>query len=326
MAGTSLTEFSRLLVTLYRSAQELPVHQFQDAVLEAIKPSLPFDASIWGTASMAADGIDIHSLHRHQFPEEMMAAFERVKHQDSAAVRVTGQPTMTIGFSAREEFAGEHQADIRRFSEEYSVHHCFITADIHPATAFAQWVSLFRSDPERPCSEPEIELLSELAPHLMQALAINRLVHLDRLVGDTARERWSVAIADTRGMLYHADARFRDLVGPEWPFEQPDQLPRELVQRLLQDEERMVGRHVVVQRTLDHGLLYLRARERHEVDSLSSREFMVASLLATGLTQKQIALKVERSPETVHSQVKAIFEKLRINNVAPLATLLALRQ
>lgn len=325
MAGTSLPEFSRLLLTLYRGAQELPVHQFQDAVLDAIKPSLPFDASIWGTATMAANGIDIHSLHRHQFPEEMMAAFERVKHQDSAAMRVTARPTMTIGFSAREEFAGEQQADIRRFSEEYAAHHCFITSDIHPLTGFAQWVSLFRSDPGRPCQEAEIELLSELAPHLMQALAINRLVHLDRLVGDTTRERWSVAIADTRGMLYHADARFRDLVGPEWPFEHPDRLPHAFMQQLLGDNERLVGSHVVVQRTLDHGLLYLRARERHDVDSLSSREFMVASLLATGLTQKQIAIKVERSPETVHSQVKVIFQKLRINNVATLVAVLALR-
>src|SRR3954467_4099036 len=102
MSRPNLPEFSRLLLTLYRSAQELPVQQFQDAVLESVKPVLHFDASTWGTATMTPTGIDIHSLHRHNFPDEMFEAFHRVRHQDSAAVRVTMQPRVTIGFSAEE--------------------------------------------------------------------------------------------------------------------------------------------------------------------------------------------------------------------------------
>jgi hypothetical protein len=219
MLQTNLPEFSRLLLTLYRHAQELPVHEFQDAVLHALKPTLPFDASTWGTATMTPVGVDIHSLHRHNFDDEMFAAFDRVKHQDSAAVRVTSQPRMTIGFSAEEEFTREDQAEIRQFARDYSQHHCLITSDIHPLTRFAQWVSLFRSDPEHRCTDGEIAFLDALAPHLMQSLAINRLVHLDRLVGDVARESWAVAIADPRGVLYHADPRFKELMECEWPLQ-----------------------------------------------------------------------------------------------------------
>jgi DNA-binding CsgD family transcriptional regulator len=326
MARTSLPQFSQLLLTLYRNAQDLPVQQFQDAVLCAIKPSIPFDSSMWGTATMTGEGIDIHSLHRHHVSDEMMAAFERVKHQDSAAIRVTQRATMTIGFSAQAEFAGEHQAEIRKFAQDYSQHHCFVTSDINPVSRFVQWVSLFRSDPDQQCKADEIELLSELAPHLMQSLAINRLVHLDRLMGDTARESWCVAIADLRGVLYHADPRFRELVQTEWPLDGETRLSGELMRLLLGAENRLVARGVVIQRTLEHGLVFLKARERHVVDSLSTREFMIAQMLTAGLTQKQVALKLERSPETVRSQVKAIFEKLRINNVAVLAPLLVLRQ
>ena len=62
------------------------------------------------------------------------------------------------------------------------------------------------------------------------------------------------------------------------------------------------------------------------MDNLSPREFLVAELLAGGMTQKQIATRVGRSHETIRSQVKAIFTKMQINNVALLAPLLVLRQ
>ena len=326
MLRTNLPEFSRLLLTLYRHAQELPVHEFQDAVLDAVKPTLPFDASTWGTATMTPVGVDIHSLHRHNFDDAMFAAFDRVKHQDSAAVRVTSQPRMTIGFSAEEEFTREDQAEIRQFARDYSQHHCLITSDIHPLTRFAQWVSLFRSDPDRRCTDGEIAFLDALAPHLMQSLAINRLVHLDRLVGDVARESWAVAIADPRGVLYHADPRFKELMECEWPLQGDGRLHAALLEELNGDEARVLGNQVVVQRTLEQGLFFLKARMRQPVDSLSPREFMVAELLAGGMTQKQIALRVSRSPETIRSQVKAIFSKMKINNVALLAPLLAPRQ
>jgi DNA-binding CsgD family transcriptional regulator len=321
-----LSRFSRIVLDLYRSAQDLPVDQFQDAALEQVKTSLHFDASTWGTATMTPVGIDIHSLHRHRFPDEMMAAFARVKHQDSAAERVTQHARMTIGFSAEEEFTRDDQAEIRQFSRDYSQHHCFVTSDIHPVTRFVHWISLFRSDRERRCLDHEIHFLSELAPHLMQSLAINRLVHLDRLLGDAARDCWSVAIADERGVLYHSDARFLELVLPEWPLAEHERLPADLVEQLQLQDGRVLGRSCVLHCSRQQGLLFLKARARHEVDTLSAREFVIGQLLTAGMTHKQIAKKFERSPETVRSQIKSIFEKLQINNVTLLPPLLALRQ
>jgi DNA-binding NarL/FixJ family response regulator len=62
------------------------------------------------------------------------------------------------------------------------------------------------------------------------------------------------------------------------------------------------------------------------VDNLSTREFLVGRLLVSGLSQKGVAAKLDRSPETVRSQVKGIFDKLGINNVAMLGQLLVLRE
>jgi DNA-binding CsgD family transcriptional regulator len=213
MSCSNLADFSRLLLTIYHSAQGLPAHQFQGAALEAAKPAL--------------------------------------------------------------------------------------------------------SDPR---------FLSALAPHLAQASAINRQIHLDRMLGDAARDHWAIAIADKRGFLYRADSRFRELVQSEWPLPSDERLPSALIDELGRHDNRLVGARLVVHRSLEQGLYLLRARQRHKVDRLSHRELMVGQLLATGMTQKQIAARVARSPETIRSQVKSIFAKLEINNVALLPPLLVLRQ
>jgi DNA-binding CsgD family transcriptional regulator len=324
--GSELSRFSRIVLDLYRDAQGLPVDRFQDAALERVKSALHFDAAIWGTGTMTPAGIDVHSLHTHHFRDETMTAFLRVRHQDSAGQRATQQARTTIGFSAEEEFTRPDQEEIRQFAQAYSQHHCFITTDIHPVTRFVHWISLFRSERWRRCQDDEVQLLSELGPHLMQALAINRLVHLDRMLGDAARDCWSVAIADERGVLYHSDSRFLELVLPEWPLAEHERLPPELVRQLQAQDGQVTGRSCVLRCAKQQGLLFMKARARHEVDALSAREFVVARLLTEGMTHKQIARQLDRSPETVRSQIKSIFEKLQINNVALLPPLLALRQ
>ncbi|HSV37023.1 MAG TPA: LuxR C-terminal-related transcriptional regulator [Ramlibacter sp.] len=323
---TVLSEYSNLLLTIYRQAQELPVHEFQDGILSTLKAYLPFDSSMWGTARMTHAGIDIHSLHLHNTTPAMIEAYEKVKHLDTAAMRVTEKPTATIAVNTDLDFPEPELQAFKEFLHEFRHENFFITSEINPITRFAHWVSLYRFDKNQHCTPQETELLSCLAPHLMQALAINRLVHLDRLTGDVAREKWAVAIADSRGVLYHADKRFRELVRMEWPGDDNERLARPLHERLMDGDNQVKGDRVIVRRSLERGLLYLKARAREEVDDLSARELLVARLLVSGLTQKQVAAKLERSLETIRSQVKMIFDKLRINNVAMLGPLLVLRE
>lgn len=325
MKPSILSEYSNLLLTIYRHAQELPVQEFQDVILDDVKPLLPFDSSMWGTATMTGDGIDIHSLHLHNTTQAMIEAYEKVKHLDVAALRITQQQTATMGFNTGTDFAGPQLQPYRDFLHQFRHENFLITTDMNPITRFVQWVSLYRNDPEQVCTPTDTELLACIAPHLMQALAINRLVHLDRLTGDVAREKWAVAIADNRGVLYHADPKFRELVQAQWRGDDEERLAPDLLAQLVADDNQVVGDRVVVRRSLERGLLFLKARPREEVDTLSQREFLVASLLVGGLTQKQVAARLDRSPETIRSQTKAIFEKLGINNVAVLASKIALR-
>lgn len=320
-----LTHFSNLLLAVYRQAQELPVQDFQDRVLSTLKHHLVFDSSIWGTATMTDRGIDIHTLHLHNTTRQMMEAYEKIKHLDVAAAMVTAQPVATLAFNAETDFPQRELKEFRSFLHEYRHENYFLTSSINPLTRFAHWISLYRADKAQVCTATEIELLACLAPHLMQALAINRLVHLDRLIGDFVRQKWSVAIADTRGVLYHLDQRFRNLVALEWRLHEAS-LPQALLKQLVERNGELTGRHVVVRLSSEGSLLFLRARKREAVDSLTEREFLVARLAAAGHTHKQIAVQLGRSPATIRNQISAVFDKLGVNNVAMLPALVAVRE
>ena len=326
MQRTLLSAYSELLLTIYRLAQEQPVDAFQDQVLDALKSALPFDSSMWGTARMTEQGIDIHTLHLHNTTPAMIEAYEKVKHMDFAAQAVTSAPRLTMSWNTDRDYGAPEQTPMREFLHAHGHENTFITCDIHPITRFAQWVSLYRNGKEQYCTPQEEELLASLAPHLMQALAINRLVHLDRMTGDATRETWAVAIADNRGVLYHADQRFRELLQREWPLTPEDHLPDKLLSALRESDYQVTGKHIVVRASTERELLFLKARERAPVDDLTPREFLIASLLLSGMSQKEVALKLNRSVDTISSHAKTIFTKLGVTKLTMLGPLLALRE
>ena len=331
MQRTALFHYNELLLTIYRQAQELSVDQFQDGVLTTLKQYLPFDSSMWGTATMTGGGIDIHSLHLHNTTQRMIEEYQHVKHLDTAAMQVTRQRSATIGFCTETDFPGDELRPYRDFLHRFRHENFFITSDLNPLTQFVHWVSLYRGAADQACTAEETEMLSYIGPHLMQALAINRLVHLDRLTGDLAREKWSVAIADGRGVLYHADPAFRELVRSEWGGgadpdpAQEERLPQAVLEELAANDGHAAGRQVIVRRNVERGLLFLKARRREPVDSLTARELLIARLAASGLSHKEVARKLERSPETVRSQLKSIYDKLGANKIAQLGAMLVLR-
>ena len=300
----------------------MPVTEFQDAALLVIKGVLPFDSSMWGSATMSAQGIDIHTLHLHETSMQMIEEYAQVKHLDQFAHEVTAKEKNTIRFSARNAQAPAY----RDFLYKYQHLHGLITQSINPQTRFVQWLSLFRGDPDRECTEREVQLLEALFPHLMQALAINRKLYMEQLVGDAVRERWSVAIADHHGFLYHADTEFLQVISQDYLFDDCDRLPLGVMNAFSHSVFELVGKASVLVGTKERDLLFLKARPKVAADHLNAREFTIAKMLASGLSHKDIAEKLNRSPETIRTHGKSIYKKLGTTKVTQLSALLAQRE
>ncbi len=312
-------DFNTLLLRLYRLSQELPIQHFQDAALAQMRQVLPFDSSMWGTATITPKGIDIHTVHLHEMAPEMLVEYEPLKHQDAAASMVMGKSQVVYAMNT-ESFYGAHEArEYRDFSQRFGVENMLIAADNNPRTNFSHWISLYRADKAALATEADRLLLGQLAPHVMQALALNRVMHLDQLAAaDKALSPHGSAIADTRGALYHADPQFNGLAQTEWSDWSGPALPAELMVELCLGHERFVGRTIVVRQYMEHGLLFLKARSRCPADQLTLREWTIARLIAKGNSHKEIARALNRSPATVRNQIQVIYEKLQVGSIAAL--------
>ncbi|WP_295957436.1 LuxR C-terminal-related transcriptional regulator [Rhodoferax sp.] len=312
-------DFSTLLLRLYRLAQEMPIQHFQDAALAQIKQVLPFDSSVWGTATTHPQGIDIHTVHLHESSPEMLQGYESLKQLDTAAATVFGKAHVVRAFHTDSWFASPETRELRDFLHRFGHANMLIAADGNPRTQFVHWVSLFRRQRDAHCTEDECVLLAQLAPHVMQALALNRVMHLDHLlVAGKALSAHGSAIADTRGTLYHADPYFHALLQAEWSGWRGPVLPRQLMDTALLGVDRFAGRAMVLRFYVEHGLLFLKARARCLVDQLNARERGIAQRIAGGANHKAIALALGRSPATVRNQIQAIYEKLQVSNIAML--------
>ncbi len=313
-------EFNRFLLDLYRLAQESPIDAFQDAALGLLRGLLPFDSSMWGTATNTERGIDIHTIHLHEQPVEMLQSYEQVKHLDTAAQAAGQGRGRVLGFNARHWFDRPEQAPILAHGVRHRQANVFIASDYDPSTRFVHWLTLFRADERARCTSAETALLTVLSPHVMQALTLNRIAHLGRREATEPVGR-AAAIGDARGVLSHVDPRFLALLAAEWARPdgtRVDRLPAPLVAHFQRGETTWTGHATVVTRRLEHGLLFLRARPRVAADDLTPRERVVAELAAGGHTHKEIARRVGRAPATVRNQIRSVYQKLGVTHVAGL--------
>lgn len=318
MSTTVPSDYNDLLLNLYRLSHELPIDQFQDGALALLKPALPFDSAMWGSATLTASGIDIHTIHLHNQPVEMLQAYEELKHLDTAAMDVSSQPTSTLAFHADSWFKDPSQEPLRDYGRRFGQCHFFISGAVTSETRFTRWLTLFRANSRAYCTEAKRLRLALLMPHFHQALDLSRRVHLQQLGGQGRDAHIGSAIADRRGVLHHMDSVFKQAMLAEWDSWRGQVLPSAVMAAANSALPRVIGRTVVVTLRVEHHLLFIKTRPRCAADGLTPHEFAVAHLMAKGYTHKQIAGLRQRSPSTVRNQIRSLYDKLKVNNVAEL--------
>ena len=321
-----LADYNDLLLRLYRLSHEQPIDRFQDATLDLLKQVLPFDSAMWGSATMTSRGIDIHAIHLHKQPAEMLLGYEEIKHLDTAGRVAAERFTEALAFDRDVWFADKHQQPVREYGKRFEQAHFFICGTMDRGSSLTHWVTLFRARTADHCLEHERQTLGGLAPHVQQALSLNRLTHLNQRIHQQTGQGVGTAMADPRGMLHHMDAVFCEALQAEWSGWRGPRLPAVVMKAVQQGLPRYKGQTLVISLRAEHGLLWLRCRPRCAADDLAPKEFVVAQMTAKGLTHKEIARALERAPTTVRNQIRSIYDKLGVGNVAELIEALRLVQ
>lgn len=330
MQGRIPEDSNELLTRLYALTHEQPIEHFQNAALLLLKTVVPFDAAIWGSATVAPGGIDIHSFHLHNKTPEMVIGYEEIKHLDSASRDMLKQSKATQGFDTHSFFEGRRQRPIRDFMSNYEQPHFLLTTDLSPTTntnsSLLHWITLYQAKQDAYYSATDVNRLRLCAPHLKQALALNRSAHLSQTAARPANSErankpaCASAIVDSKGYVYGRDRNFLDLLSKACgeDYASSSVLPVGLTRVLGAGKQSFTWQCLVVRCHAEHGLIIVKLREQIMADTLTAREREIAILVAKGRTHKQVAAELGNAPNTVRSQLQTIYNKLRVNNVAEL--------
>ena len=315
-----LDVFSQLVLEIYRASAEKAPQDFQNAALDIIKPVLAFDTSMWGVAThQPGVGLDIHHIHLHNTPQSMITEYGALKHMDSCADAVAGHTRVTMGFHSATRFADRHVREYRDYLRRYGHENLFISTLADPHSKAVQWVTLFRADPDQQCRADELNLLSQLSPHLMQAMRhsmIRQLGQASFLPGDASMQS---AIADQHGVIHYATPGWAAMQAAEFGPSASTRLPASLLDWVKKSSAAYRGRTCVAMHRIHGDLVYIRMRPPQGVDQLPPRQREVALLIARGLNHKQAAQQLQLSPATVRNHTMEIYRRLGVHNAPELA-------
>jgi DNA-binding CsgD family transcriptional regulator len=319
-----LERFSTILLAIYRAARELPADQFQDAALRLLKPILSFDSSMWGSGTLSASGMAVHSIHLFEQPPEMVSEWAHVNSEDTVAYACARRPGWVMNAHMPTLFHDRTKRAMRDYTTRFEKGSGLITRYNADNSSLISWISLYRADPDRHFGEDDRAGFEALVPHIVEALTINRLIHLDRTFAQEVSRESHLAVVDVRGMIHTADVGFDALLRREWSGWQGELLPHSLVAALTTDSDTAFrGGRIVVNARRIGDLLFLHARPLTPIDWLSPRESEVAKRFGAGQSYKEVARALGISPTTVRNHLQVIYGKLDVNDKAALANLVA---
>lgn len=88
-----------------------------------------------------------------------------------------------------------------------------LKAQASSASSLLHWLTLYRAKQGVHYGATGVKRLHLLAPHLKQALALNRASHLGKTAATReGRSLWATAIVDSKGFIHSHDDQFMALV------------------------------------------------------------------------------------------------------------------
>lgn len=312
---------SRTLIEIYRAARELPPRDFEEFAMGLLRSLVPFDSGRWATLEIDGSRAVTQSAYLVNEPTDIILDWDSINWLDKLIPITVNSPGQAISIDTESFFADRKFAELRDYTRRYR--HANTLGVTVPTATPPLWcaMSLFRAKRENHFDDGERVLLEHLMPHLAEALAVNRAIHVER-VADSASERSARAIASIDGVLHYAGRYFRALLAEEWPDWNGAVLPEPLLKSIAAGSPGFTGRAIRVGTRRLGKQLFLQAARKCCLDGLSRREKEVARLYGLGKSYKDIARELGITAVTSRNYIQSIFKKLAIRDKSELSALL----
>lgn len=303
-----LAEFSGLILSLYRTARETSVHDFQSQVITQLRTHIDFDAAWWGVCGKIGNRIVIFQSFFYNLPATFYTEWSAISAHDHLAYAVTSNPGVTI--LATDEASDAD--DIGRFIQHHAIQSALSTLLPASSSGLGLFLSLYRSVGVASFNEDERAFVQVTTPHLMESWQDNWRRSITQ---DLIEKQTLGAVVDPGGVLIDAGTSFCQRILLEWPHWTGGRLPQPVYNLVVARSGQFRGKHIelLVSDAHPNGTIGLSCTPRL-VPLLSNREESVAREYAAGLSYKEIAKKLHLSPTTVRSYLRDCYLKLGVSN------------
>ena len=287
---------------LYRAAQDTPLEDFEALALSILKVLVPFCAAVWMAADYGRGRLRVRRAHLHNAPPE---AIEFLASSGRALAIAAGLPRRAHPFNAADHY-------------QYQL----LIADLPALSSRGNWLALFRPEEQVAFARHELDAVALLMPHLSQALALNRALHLERGSLD-ARAASGRALVRSDGTVIHCGDALAAVIRAEYPAWDEVLLPKRLLQQVRCNDTLYLGCDTCVRITRTGKARLLTLNPVRPAERLSPQQLAVAQLFGAGASYKEIARRVTLAPATVRNVVQVTYRKLGVKNKVQLARLMA---
>ena len=314
-------------ILLYAPARCLPYPQFRERLLDALQAVVAHTHSSVNTVHASGH---VSSFSRG-FAEERMGevwAATMAPEEDLLANRAFAclrQAAIVNWTDPDLQAPGMHR--VREFLSRFGISHGMGIAVPIEGAYGVTLVHLARREREQPFTLDEADALTAAAPHLIEALMVNRLrANAVRSAQDTSATPVALVTPD-RWLIYPNSAfatAWQAMVAID-PSLQVPRIPSEWLDGSVAPDSVLARQGWRIESSpVDDGVRVelFRHRPLGVEDKLTPREREVAQLYGKGYTYKDIGKLLSTSPHTVRAHIAKIFDKLNINSRAVLRTLL----
>ncbi len=305
----------RLIARLYRSATEVPAHEYRNWALNQLQAVVPHDGALWGSGSRAKLKFQIVTVN--QLPPSFPQVLEDTSHINPILPRLMSNldtPVDMASVMPDEKFFGSEI--YRKAFEPCGITRILSTAHLDPRSGLYSLLSLYRRDRDHHFTDVERARQKRAIYHLFNAASHAFFLHLmrthaERPVGAAA------AVVDRSGSFHEAQPRFLDMLDERFPTRDPHHLPLPIPEpgHTQSFQDLMIRCDALGELSL------IIIWPAGPLDRLTPREREIVTCVAQGLSFKQAAKKIGVAPSTVANHLYRVYRKLGVYSRTELASL-----
>ncbi len=318
-----MPKINHVILNLYGAAKECSMNEFNEHVLTLVNQVLHFDSATLLTASSVDKKLVVQDIHAHNQPIQKLIDRQYITTPDFVLMEAYSNKGSCILSEVYTAFKG--YADMMDYAAKYEVAQSLVLISDDITESGLDLVSLWRAKRDNQYTDHELYCANLILPHLLQARAINRRLAVQDGAGATLSK--ISLVANLTGCLQFSENDAIRLIQQEWPEWYPPVLPMDMLNAFRSSKKfQYVGKKIVAHAEVRDNLLHIRIILTPPKLLLTNSEHEVALFAAGGMSYKEIAIQLDKSPATVRNQLHSIYSKLGVSNKTSLTSKLAFLQ